>query len=137
LEASNAIAHAKHRSRTHDAVIHFTMKLVKRSNCTGTKAISKNHDSNTVRPPDIKALAENWYKPQLEERPTAFHRAVQGKLGELSALGMARSPVAYFTAETLAQQEVEQYGQIFFAGSKQAFAAVSTPISSPMLAQML
>ena len=61
---------------------------------------------SSVRPPDIKALAENWYKPQLEERPKAFHRAVQGKLGELSARGMARSPVAYFTAETLAQQEV-------------------------------
>ena len=49
---------------------------------------------------------------------------------------MARSPVAYFTAETLAQQEVEQYGQIFFAGYKQAFAAVSTPIGSVMLAQV-
>ena len=89
---------------------------------------------SSVRPPDIKALAENWYKPQLEERPKAFHRAVQGKLGELSARGMARSPVAYFTAETLAQQEVEQYGQILFAGYKQAFAAVSTPIGSAMLA---
>jgi hypothetical protein len=89
-----------------------------------------------VRPPDIKALAESWYKPQLEERPKAFHRAVQGKLGEFSARGTVRSPVAYYAVETLAQQEVEQYGQIFLTGYKQAFAAVSTPISSGMLAQV-
>ena len=89
-----------------------------------------------VRPPDIKALAENWYKPQLEERPTAFHRAVQGKLGEFSACGTVRSPVAYYAVENLAQQEVERYGQIFLVGYKQAFAAVSTPISSAMLAQV-
>jgi hypothetical protein len=89
-----------------------------------------------MRPPDIKALAENWYKPQLEERPAAFHQAVQRKLGEFSARGTLGSPFVYYAVETLAQQEVEQYGQIFFAGYKQAFAAVSTPISSGMLAQV-
>src|SRR5439155_16975546 len=84
----------------------------------------------------IKALAENWVKPQLEGRPVAFHRAVQRKLGEFSARNTLRSPFVYVAVEDLAEKEVEQYGQIFLGGYKQPFAATSAPISSAILAQV-
>ena len=84
----------------------------------------------------IKAFAENWVKPQLEGRPVAFHRAVQRKLGEFAARNTLRSPFVYAAVEDLAEKEVEHYGQIFLAGYKQAFAAVSNPIRSATLTQV-
>ena len=84
----------------------------------------------------IKAFAENWVKPQLEGRPVAFHRAVQRKLGEFAARNTLRSPFVYAAVEDLAEKEVEHYGQIFLAGYKQAFAAVSNPIRSATLMQV-
>jgi hypothetical protein len=89
-----------------------------------------------VRQRDIRALAENWSKPQLEECRLDFPRAVQRKLGEFVARGTAHSPPAYGAVEGLAEKEVERCGQIFLAGYKHAFAAVSHPISSSQVAQV-
>lgn len=89
-----------------------------------------------MRSPDIKTLAESWFKPRLEESRVAFPRAVQGKLGEFAARGTVRSPVAYGAVENLAAQEVERCGELFLAGYKKAFAAVSNRISPAMLGQV-
>jgi hypothetical protein len=89
-----------------------------------------------VRQRDIKALAENWFKPQLEEYRLAFPQAVQRKVGDAVRRGMAHSLPTYVAVEILAEKEVERCGQIFLAGYKQAFAAVSHPISSRQLAQV-
>jgi hypothetical protein len=89
-----------------------------------------------VRSHDIKTLAEDWFKPRLEECREAFPRAVQRKLAEFAARGTARSPVAYVAVENLASQEVERCGQLFLAGYKEAFAAVSDPISPAILDQI-
>jgi hypothetical protein len=89
-----------------------------------------------VRSHDIKTLAENWVKPRLEECRLAFPRGVQAKLAEFAARGTAISPVAYAAVEKLAYQEVERCGQLFLSGYKEAFAAVSDPISAATLDQM-
>jgi hypothetical protein len=89
-----------------------------------------------VRSHEIKALAENWFKPRLEECREAFPRAVQAKLGELTKRGTATSPVAYAAVENLACQEVERCGQLFLTGYKEAFAAVSNLIRPAMLKQV-
>ena len=85
---------------------------------------------------NIKALAENWFKPRLEDCRVAFPRAVQAKLGEFAKRGTVRSPVAYVAVENLASQEVERCGQIFLDGYKKAFAAVSNSITPAMLGQV-
>jgi hypothetical protein len=84
----------------------------------------------------IKALAEHWFEPRLEECRVTFPRAVQHKLGEASSRGMAHSPPTYGTVEILAEKEVERCGQIFLNGYKQAFTAVSNPIRSATLTQV-
>jgi hypothetical protein len=84
----------------------------------------------------IKALAENWFKPQLEGCPEAFRETVQRKLGEFVARGTSTSPFVYVAVEKLAEEELEHYGQIFLEGYKQAFAAVSSPIRSATVAQV-
>jgi hypothetical protein len=89
-----------------------------------------------VRPPKVKALAESWFEPQLEECRVAFPRAVQRKLGDAASRGMAHSPPTYGAVEILAEKEVERCGQIFLAGYKQAFAAVSNPIRSAAVVQV-
>ncbi len=89
-----------------------------------------------MRQRDIRALAENWFKPQLEEYRSDFPRAVQRKLGEFAARGTLRSPPTYGAVEILAEKEVERCGQTFLAGYKHAFAAVSHPISSGQPAQV-
>lgn len=89
-----------------------------------------------MRSHDIKTLAESSFKPRLEECRVAFPRAVQAKLAEFAARGTARSPVAYAAVENLAYQEVERCGQLFLAGYKEAFAAVSNPIRPAMLKQV-
>jgi len=85
---------------------------------------------------DIKALAENWFNPRLEESRARFPRAVQAKLAEFAARGTATSPPAYAAVEGLAFDEVERSGQVFLAGYKQAFAAVSHPISPATVEQI-
>ena len=87
-------------------------------------------------PLDIKALAESWFKPRLEDCREAFPRAVQRKLAEFSARGMATSPPAYGAVENLAHQEVDRCGQIFLTGYKEAFTADSDPISPATLEQV-
>ncbi len=89
-----------------------------------------------VRLPKVKTLAEDWFEPQLEECRIAFPRAVQRKLGDAARRGMAHSPPTYGEVEILAEKEVERCGQIFLAGYKQAFEAVSNPIRSATLAQV-
>lgn len=89
-----------------------------------------------MRSHDIKTLAEKWFKPQLEECREAFPRAVQRKLAEFAKRGTVRSPVAYVAVENLASQEIEHSGELFLAAYKEAFAAVSDPISPAMLGQV-
>jgi hypothetical protein len=89
-----------------------------------------------VRSHDIKTLAEKWFKPRLEECREAFPRAVQRKLAEFAARGTVRSPVAYVAVENLASQEIERSGELFLAGYKKAFEAVSNRISPAILGQI-
>jgi hypothetical protein len=87
-------------------------------------------------PNNIKAFAENWFKPRLEESRARFPQAVQAKLAEFAARGTAISPPAHAAVEGLAFAEVERTGQLFLAGYKEAFAAVSHPISPATLEQI-
>jgi len=89
-----------------------------------------------MQPNDIKALAENWSTPRLEECRLRFPNIVQGKLGQFAARGTAISPPAYAAVEELAYQEVERCGLIFLTGYKEALAAVSDPISPATVAQI-
>lgn len=89
-----------------------------------------------MQPTDIKALAENWFGPRLEECRIKFPNIVQAKLGQFAARGTATSPPAYGAVEELAYQEVERCGLIFLKGYKEALATVSDLISPATVAQI-
>jgi hypothetical protein len=89
-----------------------------------------------MQPNDVKALAENWSGPRLEECRVRFPNIVQAKLGQFAARGTVISPPAYAAVEELAYQEVERCGLIFLTGYKEALATVSDPISPATVAQI-
>jgi hypothetical protein len=71
----------------------------------------------------IKALAENWFKPQLEERREGFHRLTQLKLGEITSRGWGPSPSTYAALEKLAYEEIEQRAHLVLEAYKEALTA--------------
>lgn len=72
----------------------------------------------------IKTLAENSFKPEIEQRRQGFHRLTQLKLGEITGRGWGPSPSTYAALETLAYEELEHRGQLILEAYKKALLSL-------------
>jgi hypothetical protein len=72
---------------------------------------------------ELTRLAENWFRPRLDDRIAAFRNAVQRKLGEFTARGWNTSPHMYGAVEILAGEEIELRGNIILESYTKALTA--------------
>lgn len=77
---------------------------------------------------ELTRLAENWFRPRLDDRSAAFRNAVQRKLGEFTARGWTASPHMYGAIEILAGEEIELRGNIILEGYTKAFTATASAL---------
>jgi 5-methylcytosine-specific restriction endonuclease McrA len=89
-----------------------------------------------MQPHEIKRLAENWFRPRLYERISAFHNAGQSKLGEFVARGWTASPHMYGGIQILAGQEIELRGSIILEGYARALGTAAEPIAPELQRQI-
>ncbi len=78
---------------------------------------------------ELTRLAENWFRPRLNDRVAAFRKAGQRKLGEFTARGWTASPHMYGAVEILAGEEIELRGNIILEGYAKALTATASAVT--------
>lgn len=86
--------------------------------------------------PEIKRLADNWFRPRLFERIDAFRKAGQSKLGEFVARGWSASPHMYGAVQILAGEEIELRGNLILEGYARALGTAAEPIALELQQQI-
>ena len=85
---------------------------------------------------ELKRLAQNWFSPRLGKHRLAFRGAVQAVLANAASRGMTHSSPTYGAVERLAENQIEQRGQIMLEGYRQALSASSGAIPQSFIAEI-
>src|SRR5882724_2818421 len=93
-------------------------------------------NGSRMKKEELKRLAVNWFSPRLGEHRLAFPRAVQALLANAESRGMTHSSPTYGAVEKLAENQIEQRGQIMLEGYRQALTASSGAIPQSFLAEI-
>jgi hypothetical protein len=85
---------------------------------------------------ELKRLAENWFRPRLDDRIAAFHKAIQRKLGEFTARGWTASPHMYGAVEILAGEEIQLRGNTILEGYTKALTVTGSAVTHELQSEI-